>query len=257
MARAKKPAVSERRLPERFDPVGYLQPWEKQPKEPARAFEAFKHFRDSKHMRSLSHTCQEFFGSSVDFTDFALGNAAYQQLLRWSREYFWDLRVLEFDRYVDRVEVAKNLQDLRDMKTRHVGFGKVIASKAFAAFAGKTSDELAQLSAVTLAKLIDHGIALERQAHELPDVTHQHQVSGNIDGNVSVNVSGSVAHQHGHVHLTAEDIAERLNGLARKVDPTGIVDTSKFKYGTGNQVQAAIPPPKKLKEPKKAKGRKL
>lgn len=97
-------------------PVSDINPWDKQDKESAQAFQAFTIYRDTPTgERSIRRVAQ---GLSKSATLVA----------RWSSRWGWVERCLAWDRELDRVKQRQHAQAVSDMAARHANQAKNIAS---------------------------------------------------------------------------------------------------------------------------------
>lgn len=84
--------------------------WGRQPGETAKAFLAFRTYRDQRRDRSLAKTCE------------ALGRPRgyVGQVERWSSAHRWRVRVEAFDAHEDEIRRAAAARQVEEMAERHV-----------------------------------------------------------------------------------------------------------------------------------------
>jgi hypothetical protein len=130
---------------------GDLLPWERQPEEGERAYEAFKAWLDSDKRRVRDH------GPSA---------------LNWSSEWSWSMRAHEYDVYISRVDLEEQLRYRRKMNARHRRMAAVAQSK-IVEWLG--SVDPTRMSAADATRLWDVAVRIEHAAtsavgpEDLPD----------------------------------------------------------------------------------------
>lgn len=105
-------------------------PWEQQPGESAKAFQAFAAYRDMGVERSNAKVAQ-LLGKSKTLID------------RWSSAWKWVERVRSYDREMDKQAHARAVQGVRRMTDRHIRIAMQLQHKALGA--------LEQLDVATLS----------------------------------------------------------------------------------------------------------
>ena len=144
---AKKPAEDD------------AQPWERQPKETAEAFEAFVLYRNMEGRRSTRGVAQTLLKSDA-------------MTRRWSSVHQWVSRALSWDEEVDRVACAKFLEKVAERAETHAAIGRSIYARAVKRLETVKPEKLTTEQAVHFATL---GIKLEREALELDRVRRDRQ----------------------------------------------------------------------------------
>ena len=115
-------------MPKRQEPD--IAPWEQQPGESAKAFEAFAIYRDMGVERSVRKVTQRL-------------NKSLTLIGKWSSRYNWPERARAYDRDLDRQAHAQAVRDVRSMTNRHIRIAMQLQAKALEA--------LEQLNAATLS----------------------------------------------------------------------------------------------------------
>ena len=105
-------------------------PWEQQPGESAKAFEAFAIYRDMGVERSVRKVTQRL-------------NKSLTLIGKWSSRYNWPERARAYDRDLDRQAHAQAVRDVRSMTNRHIRIAMQLQAKALEA--------LEQLNVATLS----------------------------------------------------------------------------------------------------------
>ena len=114
-------------MPKRQEPD--IAPWEQQPGESAKAFEAFAIYRDMGVERSVRKVTQRL-------------NKSLTLIGKWSSRYNWPERARAYDRDLDRQAHAQAVRDVRSMTNRHIRIAMQLQAKALEA--------LEQLNVATL-----------------------------------------------------------------------------------------------------------
>ena len=115
-------------MPKRQEPD--IAPWEQQPGESAKAFEAFAIYRDMGVERSVRKVTQRL-------------NKSLTLIGKWSSRYNWPERARAYDRDLDRQAHAQAVRDVRSMTNRHIRIAMQVQAKALEA--------LEQLNVATLS----------------------------------------------------------------------------------------------------------
>lgn len=115
-------------MPKRQEPD--IAPWEQQPGESAKAFEAFAIYRDMGVERSVRKVAQRL-------------NKSLTLIGKWSSRYNWPERARAYDRDLDRQAHAQAVRDVRSMTNRHIRIAMQLQAKALEA--------LEQLNVATLS----------------------------------------------------------------------------------------------------------
>lgn len=108
-----------------------ILPWERQPDESETAFEAFKIYRDTppeRRTKALVSTQQE---------------KTIGLIQRWASQWAWDVRVREYDNYMQNLEMADRLQKIKAMNEKHLKIAYNLQVKAAQALAKVDVDRLA------------------------------------------------------------------------------------------------------------------
>ena len=115
-------------MPKRQEPD--IAPWEQQPGESAKAFEAFAIYRDMGVERSVRKVTQRL-------------NKSLTLIGKWSSRYNWPERARAYDRDLDRQAHAQAVRDVRSMTNRQIRIAMQLQAKALEA--------LEQLNVATLS----------------------------------------------------------------------------------------------------------
>ena len=115
-------------MPKRQEPD--IAPWEQQPGESAKAFEAFAIYRDMGVERSVRKVTQRL-------------NQSLTLIGKWSSRYNWPERARAYDRDLDRQAHAQAVREVRSMTNRHIRIAMQLQAKALEA--------LEQLNVATLS----------------------------------------------------------------------------------------------------------
>jgi hypothetical protein len=118
------------------------------PGESARAFEAFRHYRDLGASRSTAKVAQEL-GKAKTLID------------RWSADWSWVRRAAAWDEEQDRVWRAAASVRQAEMARRHVEMARQVQEKLLQRLNTLTVDEIGVRD---LPRLLDIAVKIERQA---------------------------------------------------------------------------------------------
>jgi hypothetical protein len=121
-----------------------LDPWERMPKEPARAYEAFRVWRDAGPTRKVSVVA-------------AL--ASERQIRRWRGTYRWEHRARAWDVEVHRIADQDRLAAIRSMDEAHRNTARFLLSLGITSLQNAES-----LTPHQAARLVDLAARLERSA---------------------------------------------------------------------------------------------
>lgn len=170
-------------------------PWERQPGESSKAWQAFLKFRDSeeRHVRSIG-------GSAMD----------------WSREWSWGYRCFEYDRYLDRVDVEALVRYRRTMNKRHRDIAMAAQGKIVQYLQRM---DVKDMKPSDLARWLEVAIKVERQAAgaELPDGTTVHEPPASTTGALTVADLLGVSDDPGE----QADLARELHALVMASKASG------------------------------------
>lgn len=123
-----------------------VQPWERQEKETAKAYEAFSEYRDMGASRSLAKVGQKLGKSKA-------------QMEKWSKKYGWVARAEEWDVEQDRLIRIALTKDIGAMRKRHADMAKAMLIKAAKALQQIPDDEI---KASDISRMVDVATKLER-----------------------------------------------------------------------------------------------
>lgn len=121
-------------------------PWEQQPGESAKAFEAFAAYRDMGAERSLRKLTQQLHKNLTTIRD-------------WSVKWNWQERVRAYDRELDRQAREQAVRSVRQMTDRHIRIAMQLQAKAVRAL--ENLDE-AQLTPKMMLAFLTKATELER-----------------------------------------------------------------------------------------------
>ena len=129
-------------MPKRQEPD--IAPWEQQPGESAKAFEAFAIYRDMGVERSVRKVTQRL-------------NKSLTLIGKWSSRYNWPERARAYDRDLDRQAHAQAVRDVRSMTNRHIRIAmQLLSPKMQLAFLAKAT-EIERMNRLSAAGMDDSG----------------------------------------------------------------------------------------------------
>jgi hypothetical protein len=160
-----------------------IQPWDRQPGESSKAFEAFCLYRDMGTERSIRKVAQNLSKSTT--------------LIRgWSSKYNWVERATLYDAELDRQAREKRQKEILEMRDRHAKLATQLLTKAAKGLL-KLSDE--DISANDVARLVEVGAKLER----LSRGESTENVNQKTEGTVEAKLKGEVT-----IHPTEIDLSK-------------------------------------------------
>lgn len=122
------------------------EPWERQPGETPRAYEAFTKYRDLGPGRSIAKAAR-------------LEGKAKVTWERWSRVNNWVERVAAWDIEQDRISRQAQLDDIKKMRKRHADLASAMLVKAAQALKRIPADEIKPSD---ISRMVDTASKLER-----------------------------------------------------------------------------------------------
>ncbi len=131
------------------------EPWDKLDREPERAWQAFRIYRDLGDERSLTKVAGQF-------------SCSKQNIHKWSRRWSWQLRIDAYDRRLDELERKSRVKARRQTRRRPASYAR--AMQDIAAVGLKELQERAKrkmplnLELEDIAKLLAVGAEMERKA---------------------------------------------------------------------------------------------
>lgn len=149
------------------------EPWEKFEEESAKAFSAFKTYRDLQpHQRSLVKAVKKLFGDEVNLSKL-------RQFQTWSSRYHWVSRANAWDEELDKEARFAQITAVKDMHDRHVKIGKAIQQKAIERLRDL---DVTELSPDLILRFIQVGSALERLSLGQPtEITESKNMNVNLE----------------------------------------------------------------------------
>jgi len=130
------------------------QPWERQPAEGNKAFQAFELYRSMGHERSLSKVGRE------------LGKST-QLLSRWSSRHEWQKRVAAWDAHEAQTINAEVLAGTAEMRRRQCQQALALQTRAQERVQNMSKEEIAALSPYELCLLMKTGAEMEKGARDI------------------------------------------------------------------------------------------
>ncbi len=125
----------------------YIEPWERQPGESAKAFAAFCAYRDmNPHLRTQQRVANE-------------KNISLSSIATWSVTYDWMKRVEAWDDERDRQAMARYHEELDEMHRNHIRISKKVMDKVEEAI---DNLEIEMVKPSDIPRLIEVAAKLER-----------------------------------------------------------------------------------------------
>ena len=116
------------------------KPWERQPGESEKAYEAFALYRDLGLNRSNHEVCSKL-------------SKSRQLISRWKANYHWDERVRAYDNDLQKQAHAAAVKDLKEMTARHVKISMQLQKKALQALSGLKPEDMSPKDVKEFIKL--------------------------------------------------------------------------------------------------------
>jgi hypothetical protein len=142
-------------------------PWEQQAGESARAFGAFRTYRDLGPRRSLRAAAEAFYGR--------VAAALERQVDKWSRAFHWVERANAWDQHLDAEARQAQEQARREMGERHAQEARALQAKALERLRSLRPEELGPTE---LLRFLVESARLERLALGEPDSVQRQEVTG-------------------------------------------------------------------------------
>lgn len=121
--------------------------WDRRPDETARAYDAFRRFRDLGPARNLG--------------DAAAATATSMRTIeKWSELHLWFERAVAWDDEIHTLDDQRRLEAIRTMHDNHQRAGRAAMAKGLAAL---QAAEVREIPAYAAARLIELGARLERE----------------------------------------------------------------------------------------------
>ncbi len=137
--------------------------WEALPGEPAKAFAAFKAYRDTVAKdRSVRKVCAAYYGET--------SVSKVNQWLRWSSQFQWVNRAKAWDAEQDRIGLETQRQAVKTMKDRHARQAMALQQKAIERLKDMKPEELGPKELLTY---MIEAMKLERLARGEPETVTQ------------------------------------------------------------------------------------
>jgi hypothetical protein len=135
-------------------------PWDKQPRETSKAFDAFRIYRDLGANRSLPKVAQTL-------------SKSLPQIKEWSARWNWVARASDWDAEQDRIDREKQREARNRVIERHQALGATITLQAFQRIRGDAAAGVEPLDPNRLlprdvVRLAEVGVRIERAAYGLP-----------------------------------------------------------------------------------------
>lgn len=126
------------------------KPWERQPKEGEKPFEAFVIYRDMGEKRTLKEVAEEL-------------HKSYTLIRRWKETWNWEDRVREYDNELQKQAHKQAVKKARGMADRHIDMALKMQLKALAALEQLKPESI---DPKNLIALIREATRLERENRE-------------------------------------------------------------------------------------------
>jgi len=148
------------------------KPWERQDGESAKAFEAFRTYRDLGPSRSIAKACSVLRGPGFSRDMFKT----------WSARWKWVNRAAQWDSYLDEQRRKETENEITKMNKRHAEAAKMFQSKAIERLRNINLEEIDASQAI---RFLAEGVKIERLAMGISDKV-EHEITGAGGGPIAV-----------------------------------------------------------------------
>lgn len=179
-------------------------PYERQPYETKKQFEAFKVYRDMGFDRSIREVARTL-------------NKSASMIGRWSSANNWVERVKQYDVDMDRKEIIENLKKRKEMVKRHAQTSKLFQQKILERIQRLNP---AELSPNDLARWFEIAVKIERLSMGETTENHAQEITGKDGGPIET----SHTEQLDLSNLTDEELAQ-LERIIEKTSPEGEIES--------------------------------
>lgn len=132
----------------KYSPTEIPEPWERQPQEPAKAFEAFCLYRDMKPKER-----------SVEKVGQKQGKRWTGYMRDWSAKWKWVSRAAEYDSHMDKQARELDRKEREEMSKLHIKAARAMLTKALQGLQAIPPEEM---SANDISRMIEVSSKLER-----------------------------------------------------------------------------------------------
>lgn len=190
----------------------FIDEWERQPNESARAFKAFTIYRGMGDERGV-----------LAVRDRAGGPYSHKTLLGWAEKHHWVNRSLAWDRMLDRRRQRAHIEEVEAMERRQVQAGQVLQDvglKYVKEGLNTKEDRLKNLTATAALRFIDRGVDLEREGLGLD----KPESAGDVNVQVNVLDNQTRADVFDKITQMAENMAAVERMVVERNTPVMVVD---------------------------------
>lgn len=160
-------------FPHQYDNIiAMITAWEQQNNEPEKAFLRFKKYREMGTKRSLRKLAQE---ENVQLSTIAI----------LSTKFNWQTRAAKWDRHIDTISQQSEINEIIAMKKRQISLAlkaQKVAEQGLEKLIKQIEiDDISQIRAIDLSKLLDTGCRLERLNRNEPEQNLEIKQQQNLD----------------------------------------------------------------------------
>lgn len=148
------------------------KPWERQDGESAKAFEAFRVYRDLGPNRSIGKALNASKGSG----------ASKDMFKTWSARWKWVNRAAQWDSYLDEQRRKETENEITKMNKRHAEQARIFQMKAMERIRNINMEEIDASQAI---RFLAEGVKIERLAMGISDKV-EHEITGAGGGPIAV-----------------------------------------------------------------------
>lgn len=173
-------------------------PWERQPREGTKPFEAFVIYRDQGPKRGQRPTAK------------AIGKSL-RLIVKWSQRWRWVERARAWDEELDRQNRASQVAAVKEMRERHAREALALQEKALKRLKELKREEL---SASDVLRFFVEAAKLERVARGEPETIQEQRLNGEV-------ITRTEYHERIELVLQDEIAREQIRDIVRRAIDQG------------------------------------
>lgn len=222
MGRPRKDGTPNGDYPD-YPPEAVIQPWERQPNETSRAYEAFRIYRELGPGRTFAEVTRQMHGVREEPEGKKKRGRprtkSHSLVARWAQQFEWRRRSTLWDQEIDRVRLEQGREEIRKMTERHIALAGMMQGKAAKRLRELSDDELAKMNLDQVMKFIMNGTTLERLSRDLP--THRSATEAKVDS------EGKDEEAREQIRAAREDFERRIAAMAARKQEAQAIPTAR------------------------------
>jgi hypothetical protein len=219
-----------------------IEPWERQRNETAKAYAAFRLFRDLGPARSFAEVTRQVHGTLNDETERTTPakrqrgrprTKSHTVISRWAQKYDWLRRVTLWDQATDRMRMQQAAEEIRKMTERHISLAGMLQGQAAKRLRQLTDEDIEKMGLETVLKFIMQGTTLERLSRDLP--THRSATEAKVE------TEGKDEEARMQIEAAKQDFARKIEQMAaRKSEQQNLPAQPNPTIPSGNRIPQGI-----------------